>query len=88
MPGYSGPFGTERQPVAINAEPRGRRVLGSEHPDTLNPKQNLANAYWYQGKYPQAEALFSEFSEIRRRVLAILFAVVVKRIYENMLIET
>ena len=46
-----------------------RRVLGPEHPDTLNSMNNLASVYYSQGKYAQAEALDSQILEIRRRVL-------------------
>ena len=34
-------------------------VLGPEHPETLSSMNNLADVYWVQGKYAQAEALFS-----------------------------
>jgi eukaryotic-like serine/threonine-protein kinase len=46
-----------------------RRVLGPEHRNTLNSMNNLAIVYWCEGKYPQAEALFSQTIEISRRVL-------------------
>ena len=44
-------------------------MLGPEHPDTLASMNNLANVYRWQGKYAQAEALYSQTLEIRRRVL-------------------
>jgi tetratricopeptide (TPR) repeat protein len=46
-----------------------RRVLGPEHPDTLNSMNNLASDYFSEGKYSQAEALHGETLEIKRRVL-------------------
>ena len=46
-----------------------RRVLGPEHPDTLNSMNNLASeGYIPQGKYAQAETLLSQALEILRRV--------------------
>jgi tetratricopeptide (TPR) repeat protein len=42
--------------------------LGPEHPDTLVDMNNLADAYGYQGKYAQAEALFSQTLQIKNRV--------------------
>jgi Tfp pilus assembly protein PilF len=44
-------------------------VLGPEHPDTLRSMNNLAVVYDDQGKYAQAEALYSQTLEIQRRVL-------------------
>jgi len=44
-------------------------MLGPEHPITLNSMNNLANVYFDEGKYAQAEALYSQTLEIRRRVL-------------------
>jgi eukaryotic-like serine/threonine-protein kinase len=46
-----------------------RRVLGPEHPETLNTMDNLAMVYREQGSYQQAEALEGQTLEIRRRVL-------------------
>jgi tetratricopeptide (TPR) repeat protein len=45
-----------------------RRVLGPEHPDTLESMSWLANIYRDEGKYPQAEALFDQVVQIARRV--------------------
>ena len=44
-------------------------MLGPEHPDTLASMVNLAEAYGYQGKYAQAEALYSQTLEMMHRVL-------------------
>jgi hypothetical protein len=46
-----------------------RRVLGSEHPDTLKSMHDLANLYSSEGKYAQSEAIDIQILEIRRRVL-------------------
>ena len=46
-----------------------RRVLGEEHPDTLNSKNNLANAVEFQGKCQEAEKMHREVLEVRSRVL-------------------
>jgi eukaryotic-like serine/threonine-protein kinase len=43
--------------------------LGPEHPDTLSSMHNLAADYDDEGKYPQAEGLYSRTAEIQRRVL-------------------
>ena len=40
-----------------------RRVLGEEHPDTLDTMDNLGALYWNQGKYAQAEPLFTKVLE-------------------------
>ena len=42
-------------------------AFGAEHPDTLWSMNNLAGAYFSQGRH--AEALYRETLEIRRRVL-------------------
>ena len=46
-----------------------RRVLGPKHPDTLVSMNNLACVLLDEGKYAQAEALYSQALEIERRVL-------------------
>ena len=43
-------------------------MLGSEHSDTQHTLNGLASVYYAEGKYPQAEALYSQILEIRRRV--------------------
>jgi tetratricopeptide (TPR) repeat protein len=44
--------------------------VGPEHPDTLISMESLADAYEYEGKHAQAEALLSRTLEVERRVLA------------------
>jgi eukaryotic-like serine/threonine-protein kinase len=46
-----------------------KRVLGPEHPYTLQSMTNLANVYLYEGKFPQAEALYTQALEIQKRVV-------------------
>ena len=46
-----------------------RRVLGPEHPDTLESMSNLADSYGGQGKYAKAEALFNQSLKIASHVL-------------------
>lgn len=45
-----------------------RRVLGSEHPDTLVVARTLGDAYVFGGKYTQAESLLAPTVEATRRV--------------------
>src|SRR5229473_3260118 len=46
-----------------------RRVLGPEHPDTINSMNNLEVCLIYLGRYPEAEKLGRETLDLRRRVL-------------------
>jgi tetratricopeptide (TPR) repeat protein len=43
--------------------------LGEDHPDTLMSMNNLADQYLYEGKYAQAEPLFTKVLDLQRRVL-------------------
>jgi non-specific serine/threonine protein kinase/serine/threonine-protein kinase len=45
-----------------------RRVLGEQHPDTLEAMDGLGSLYRDEGKYPQAEPLLAKALEVRRRV--------------------
>jgi serine/threonine protein kinase len=45
-----------------------RRVLGSNHPDTLWSMVNLANSLSDQAKYPEADKLYQEVIQTGRRV--------------------
>ena len=44
-------------------------MLGEEHPDTLDTMEQPGACYVNQGKYAQAEPLFTKVLEVRRRVL-------------------
>ena len=46
-----------------------RRVLGPEHPSTLNTMDNLAASLLGQGKHAEAEQMFRELLDVQRRVL-------------------
>jgi eukaryotic-like serine/threonine-protein kinase len=45
-----------------------RRVLGPEHPDTLNSMSRLAGIYSWQGRNAEAEKLERQALDIERRV--------------------
>jgi tetratricopeptide (TPR) repeat protein/predicted Ser/Thr protein kinase len=45
-----------------------QRILGTEHPVTLDCAMDLANTYWEEGRYPEAEKLHRETLETRRRL--------------------
>ncbi len=46
-----------------------RKVVGTDHPDTLQSMGSLANLYADQGRYDEAEALYVETLSIKKRVL-------------------
>jgi uncharacterized low-complexity protein len=46
-----------------------QRVLGPEHPDTLNTATSLAIAVFTQGKYGESEAMYRETLAVQQRVL-------------------
>jgi tetratricopeptide (TPR) repeat protein len=46
-----------------------QRVLGSEHPETLQTANDLAIALYAQGKYGEAEPMHRETLAVRQRVL-------------------
>jgi tetratricopeptide (TPR) repeat protein len=46
-----------------------KRVLGTEHPDTLNSMNLVANEYLSQGKFTEAATLHAQLLEVRKRVL-------------------
>ncbi|MCH8852578.1 MAG: tetratricopeptide repeat protein, partial [Planctomycetes bacterium] len=60
---------TEAEPHARAAMEICRRLLGKEHPDTLQSMGNLAIVYAQQGRYDEAEPLYVKTLEIRKRVL-------------------
>jgi tetratricopeptide (TPR) repeat protein len=65
---YQGRY-KEAEPLLINLQESRRRVLGEEHPDTLESIADLGLLYEHQGRYNEAEPLFVKVLEIRRRVL-------------------
>ncbi len=56
-------------PLQEMALEKRRRVLGEEHPDTLDSISNMGSLLQSQGKLVQAEPYFREALEKRRRVL-------------------
>jgi serine/threonine protein kinase len=46
-----------------------RRLLGADHPDTLNSMNNLASVLSSQGKYAEAEQMCRQVLEVQERVL-------------------
>ncbi|KAI0451044.1 hypothetical protein F5B21DRAFT_393516 [Xylaria acuta] len=45
------------------------KVLGKEHPDTLESMNNLANVLQYQGNYEEAKGMFRQVLELKEKVL-------------------
>ncbi|KAF8808855.1 hypothetical protein BYT27DRAFT_7188341 [Phlegmacium glaucopus] len=45
------------------------KVLGAEHPDTLNSMANLASTYRRQGRWNEAEQLDVQVMDMRKKVL-------------------
>jgi eukaryotic-like serine/threonine-protein kinase len=60
---------SEAQPLIEKALESRRRLLGSEHPDTLESMDFLGRTLEREGHYPEAEKLTRETFDIRRRVL-------------------
>jgi len=46
-------------------------VLGAEHPSTLTSMNNLASTYADQGRWKEAEELFVQVMETRKRVFGV-----------------
>ena len=46
-----------------------RRVLGADHLETLSAVNQLANLYWYQDRFAEAEPLYLDVVERRKRVV-------------------
>ena len=45
------------------------KVLGPEHPNTLNDKMNLATALQADGKYAEAEAQYRDLIKLKAKVI-------------------
>jgi hypothetical protein len=45
-----------------------KRILSAEHPSTLTSMANLASTYSDQGQWKEAEELFMQVMETRKRV--------------------
>ncbi len=59
----------QAEPLYQRALTTFERVLGAEHPDTLNSVNSLAGLYWRQGKYEQAEPLLQRALTTFERLL-------------------
>jgi eukaryotic-like serine/threonine-protein kinase len=59
----------QAQPQVERALELRRRVLGTDHPDTLSSMNDLAQLHAYQGNYTQAEPLYTRVLEGQRRVI-------------------
>ena len=46
-----------------------KKLLGAEHPDTLNSMGNLAVTYSNQGRWNEAEQLEVQVMEMRKKLL-------------------
>ena len=46
-----------------------RSLIGEEHPDTLISMTNLASTYQIQGRWNEAEELFVQVIDMRKRLL-------------------
>ena len=57
------------QPLLERSVEIRRLVLGPEHPETLDSRNNLAGILWREGHYAESEKLSRETLEISRRVL-------------------
>jgi non-specific serine/threonine protein kinase/serine/threonine-protein kinase len=55
-------------PLLERAVATRRRLLGYDNPDTLSATNELANAYWYEGRLQEAEPLYLDIVERRRRL--------------------
>ena len=47
------------------------RILGVDHPDTINAMANLATTYGHLGKYTEAEKLQIQVLHARNRILGV-----------------
>ena len=62
--------GTDRYTLKHKEDKRTlERVLGHDHPDTLESMHGQANWYADRGRYAEAESLLLETHEIKKRVL-------------------
>jgi len=59
----------EAEASLMEVAERRKKVLGSEHPDTLTSMGNLASTYRNQGRWKEAEELNVQMVETRKRVL-------------------
>ncbi|KAH0565005.1 hypothetical protein GP486_001603 [Trichoglossum hirsutum] len=61
-------FTTQTVPIVVDLDPE-EKVLGEEHPSTLNSMNNLALVLRQQGKYEAAEKMHRRTLILRKKVL-------------------
>jgi eukaryotic-like serine/threonine-protein kinase len=57
----------QAEPLSVRVLEERRRVLGKEHPDTLQSMRSVAEIYRDEGKYAQAEPFYEKLVEIAHR---------------------
>ncbi|KAK7007356.1 hypothetical protein R3P38DRAFT_1666384 [Favolaschia claudopus] len=57
------------QTLEVKVLEASKRLLGEEHPATLRSMNHLANTYWNQGQWSDAEELEVKVFEARKRLL-------------------
>ena len=62
---------TEAEKLEMLVLDASNRVLGMEHPDTINTMANLAATYYCLGKYTEAEKLEIQVLDARNRILGV-----------------
>ena len=45
-----------------------KKLLGAEHPDTINSVENLASTYWKQGRLNEADKLKVQVEDMRKKL--------------------
>ena len=66
---YSDGQYNEAEVPFLEVAERRKKVLSTEHPDTLTSMGNLASTYMNHGRWKEAEELDVQVIEIRKRVL-------------------
>ncbi|KAI2956395.1 hypothetical protein CBS147324_10941 [Aspergillus niger] len=66
---YSDGRWKEAEELGVQVMDIRKRILGSEHPDTLTSMANLASTYWKKGQWKEAEELDVQVMELRKQVL-------------------
>jgi len=67
---YLGKY-TEAENLVMQVLDARNRILGVEHPDTINDMAHLAAIYWSLGKYREAEKLEMQVLDARNRILGV-----------------
>ena len=55
--------------MVLSVKAEGRRIMGSEHPDTLLSQDNLANSYRQAGRTADAIAILEQVAADRARIV-------------------